>query len=294
MVSVFNGCDCGRLTGSGSGAFERCAAIDPPASRSFHAGALSLQIEERVLTVSSKKPTLTLAAFTGPVGAPLTRSELAQLSEAAPDLIIMFGGLGDNAADASASLAGLAALGIPSLFIAGGADHLEVVEDAFDALNDKARDGVVHASGLRELRFGRDSFAILPGAALGRYSRDSESCGFDEADLESLREAFDGADKQRLWLLSWHAPAGWGLSKGFGGTETASPLLRKAAETLKVKGGLFGFPENAVGTPLSGPGGGLALVVPRLGRTGATRTHGGRLASSIALLTLGPAGLAMR
>lgn len=253
-----------------------------------------MQIEERVLSVTSKQSTLKIAAFSGPVGGPLTRAELAKISESEPDLVIMFGGLGDTESAASASLAGLAALALPVLFIAGGADHLEVVEDAFDALDDKAGELVVHASGLRELRIGRDSFAILPGAALGRYARDNESCGFDSSDLEALSDALASQDKQRVWLLSWEAPAGWGLSQGLSGTETASAALRKAADDLKVKGGLFSFPESSVHVPVTAPGGGLALVVPRLGRTGATRTSGGRVASNLASLSLGPAGLAMR
>jgi hypothetical protein len=294
MVTALPACDCGKLAVGGSPGFERCAASDPPASRTFHAGALSLQIDERVLTVSSKEATVEIVAFTGPIGGPLTRSELAQVSDAAPELVIMLGGLGDTEEAASTSLAGLSALAVSTVFIPGGADHREIVEDAFDGLTNKDHDLLVNGSGLRELRIGRDSFAILPGAAFGRYARDDESCGFDATELESLSEAFEAHDKQRLWLLSWEAPAGWGLSAGLGGTETASPALRKAVDDMKITGGLFAFPENAVGVPSTSPAGGLAWVVPRLGRTGATRTSGGRVASGVASLTLGPTGLIAR
>jgi hypothetical protein len=287
------GCTCGRFSGEASDvSFKRCALADPPSAGKRRVGALTLEVDERALTIRGAGKELRLGAFTGPVGAALTRVELARISAAAPDLLLMLGELGDSVEAASASLVGLAALGPPVLFVPGGGDRLEVIQEAFETLTDAQRAGVIDASGLRELRIGRDSFAIVPGAPLGRYALDDDSCGFETDDLEAVAEALAPAVKQsrRIWLLSWGAPSGFGVTRGLGSTELGSSELSELARDLGAKGGLFAFPETSALVP-SRAAGALALVVPRLGRTGSTRREGGRVPSMLAILTLGPDGL---
>ncbi len=299
VLSVLgSGCSCSKLSGEvGDVEFKRCAQVSPPDARSVRAGEVELRIEGSRLEVRGKGDTLRLAAFTGPVGAALTRHEIAALAAAKPQLVVMLGGLGETTQMATASLAALSTLDAPTLFLPGGADRLDVLEQAFDELSKPERDRIIQGSGLRELVIGDDHFALVAGAPLGRYAIDDGACGFETGDLEEVAEALEAAaeKKQRLWLLSWGAPSGWGVSPGYGHTEVGSDELAELVEDLGARGGLFAFPESAAGLPVhdASPNGGLRLVVPRLGRTGATRLEGGRVASSFALLSVGPKGLTL-
>jgi len=292
------GCRCSKLSGKvDSLEFKRCAQLDPPEARSLRAGALELVIEDRLLSVKSKQGSVRVAAFAGPVGAALTRYELSILSAAQAELVIVMGGLGDDEEMAKATLAGLSTLRVPVLFIAGGADRVSVFESAFDDLDDRARDLMIQGSGLRELRVGRDRFAILAGAPEGRYAIDEDACGFEGDDVDAVREAIESDEEKgaRVWLLSWGAPAGFGVTRALSGQDVGSEALSELAEDLGALGGLFAFPESAVGQPITdAQRKGLSLVVPRLGRTGATRAEGGRVPSGVAKLTISGSGLVPR
>lgn len=298
VLLTVTGCRCSKLAGEvDSLEFQRCAQLDAPESRAWHAGELDLVLEDRVLRVKSKQDSVRIAAFAGPVGAALTRHELASITAAKPQLVIMLGGLGDDEEMAKASLAGLAALRIPSLFIAGGADRRPVIQAAFDDLEDAARDFVIHGSGLRELAIGRDRFAVVAGASDGRYALDDSACGFESDDLTDVREAIEAADTKssRVWLLSWAAPAGFGVTRALGGQDVGSEGLSDLAEDIGARGGLFAFPESAVAQVMKdAQRKGFSLVVPRLGRTGASRADGGRVVSGVARLVVNGAGLGLQ
>ncbi|MDB4975655.1 MAG: hypothetical protein JWN48_3996 [Myxococcaceae bacterium] len=234
---------------------------------------------------------LRIAAFTGPVGAALERSDLELLTRARPGLVLYLGGLGDSEKIARQNLTSLGALHVPTLFVAGGADRLAVVEAAFAALGEGERDTLFHASGLRELRVGSDRFVIVPGAPLGRYALDAESCGLTTDDLEQLQDEAQqsGASlgKTRTWLLSWQAPAGAGVAEGFGQTELGSPELQALGTALGSVGGLFAYPEAGPtpAQPLT------VWVVPRLSRVGSLRADGSRLHAQVVSLVLSAKGL---
>jgi hypothetical protein len=168
-----------------------------------------------------------------------------------------------------------------------------VVEAAFEELEDEASELLIDGSGLRELRIGKDRFGLVPGAALGRYAIDDQGCGFDPDDLDEIESALgNGKGKDRLWLVAWNAPAGWGLTRGRGNTEVGSPELQQLAQRLGVQGGLFAYPETQVFSAGKAPdSAGLALVVPRLGRTGAQRSDGGFVPPTLATLMVGESGL---
>jgi hypothetical protein len=293
LVSQLAACRCARTTGEVDDLkFVRCAQAAAPSERRVASGELELELSERVMSVRARAG-LRVVAFTGPVGGTLSRADLALLSNAKPGFVLFLGGLGDDVDAASANLAGLSALHVPTLFIAGGADRLETVEAAFAQLSAEAGQWLVQGSGLRELRLGSERFAIVPGSPLGRYAIDDKACGFTGDDLSDVREALsrNASKAKRTWLLSWGAPSGWGVSNAVG-HDVGSPELFALAQALHAEAGLFAYPETQAGLRVDdkkrkGP----ALVVPRLGRAGVTRADGGRVPSSVLLLVLTPEGL---
>jgi hypothetical protein len=287
------GCRCSKLSGEVDElAFTRCAQVAPPKERNVRTAQLELSVQERVLTIKAPAG-LRVAAFTGPVGAPLSRGDVALLAAHKPGLIFLIGGIGDDVGAASANLAALSALHVPTVFIAGGADRLPVIEEAFDSLDADTSELMLHGSGLREVRLGKERLAVVSGSPLGRYAVDADGCGFALADLDEVREALStGSKSARSWLLSWAAPSGFGLSSA-AGVDVGSPELFALAQALSAQGGLFAYPETQVGLSVRDPKRtGEALVVPRLGRTGSSRADGGRLASSVRMLVLTQEGLA--
>ena len=294
LVSLLGGpsCSCSKLAGEVDDLdFKRCAQADAPRERTLSTPALTLELKDRVLELKPKGP-LRIAAFTGPVGAALSRSDLGLLTQAAPQLVLWLGGLGDSEQIAAANLAALATLHVPVWFVAGGADRLSLVESAFDDLEGDAADRLIHGSALRELRVGKDRFAIVPGAPDGRYALDDEACGFVDDDLDDLREALPQSFHGRTWLLSWAAPAGLGITQGYGGAEVGNAALGELARALGAQGGLHAYPEVLANVPIkAGKGTGLSLVVPRLGRTGALHADGGRVPRSLRVLMLDGSGL---
>lgn len=293
LVSQLAACRCSRSAGEVDDLkFVRCAQGAPPSERRVASAELELELSGRVLSLRAR-PGLRVAAFTGPVGGTLSRADLAQLASAKPGLVFYLGGLGDDVEAASANLSGLSALRVPTVFIAGGADRLETVDAAFARLSGEASQLLVQGSALRELRLGDERFAVVPGSPLGRYAVDDQACGFTVDDLDDVRDALadNGSKAKRTWLLSWGAPSGWGVSHALG-HDVGSPELFALAQALRADAGLFAYPETQAGQRVDdkkrkGP----ALVVPRLGRAGATRADGGRLASTLLLLLLTADGL---
>lgn len=270
--------------------FTRCSQAPAPKERTVRGAQLELITEARTLTVKAK-PGLRIALFTGPVGGSLSRPDLALLSSKKPGFIIYLGGLGDDVGAASANLAALSALRVPTLFIAGGADRLPVIDEAFESLDSETEQLVMHGSGLRTIRIGSERLAVVSGSPLGRYALDGDACGFGLNDLDEVREAVSSEKSTRTWLLSWAAPSGWGLSHA-AGADVGSPELFALGQAISAQGGFFAYPETQVGSVIRDKKRtGAAVVVPRLGRTGATRADGGRLASSLQMVVLSEQGL---
>ena len=290
-LSAAPACSCSKLAGEVDDLeFKRCAQADAPKERTLSTPALALEVKDRVLEVKPKGE-LRIAAFTGPVGTALSRTDLALLTQAAPELVLWLGGLGDTHDIATANLASVATLHVPVLFVAGGADRLALVEEAFDDLEGDAAEQLIHASALRELRVGKDRFALVAGAPDGRYALDDDACGFVEDDLDDVREALSGSFSGRTWLLAWAAPQGLGLTHGFSGAEVGNGALGELARALGARGGLFAYPEVLTNVPGKGAQGGFSLVVPRLGRTGALHADGARVPRGVSVLVLDASGL---
>lgn len=286
------GCRCSREVAEVDElTFARCAQLAPPAERRVRTAQLELEVRERVLSVRGADG-LRVAAFTGPVGGTFSRADLEQLAAAKPALLLFLGGLGDDVAAASANLASLSALRVPTLFVAGGSDRVSVMDEAFAGLPADAAEILVQGSGLRELRLGSERFAVVAGSPLGRYAVDEQACGFTADDLTDVREAIEeGGARSRVSLLAWGAPSGWGLSHA-SGADVGSPELFALAQAIAAQGGVFAYPELRAGDVVRDKRRkGVAVVVPRLGRLGSTRADGGRLPSSLMLLVLTREGL---
>lgn len=273
--------------------FTRCAQADAPSERTLSTAELTLSIEGRVATLKPKGE-LRIAAFTGPLEGALTRADLAALTDARAHLVVYLGGLGGDLEVANQNLAALAALKLPVLFVPGGDDLYPVVEDAFDDLEGDAAQRLIDGSGLRALVIGKERFAIVPGAPLGRYALNKDACGFTTDDLEDIEAALSDLAEGRTWLLSWAAPPGLGVTRGYAGVETGNEALGDLAKALKAQGGLFAYPELYAALPTGGSGqGGFALVVPRLGRTGSMRTEGALLPRSLSVVRVDGSGLGL-
>ena len=284
LLTLLLGCRCGLPRAEVSGqAFVRCAQLEPPASGRWRAGELTLAVTGRSLAIEAHGD-LRIVAFTGPVAGPLAVAHVAWLRKAHPQLVLVLGGLGETAEIASQSLTRLADLRVPTLFIAGGDDRAQVVEDAFARLDDAQRAHVVHASGLRSVRVGVQHFVIVPGAPLGRYALDAEACGFVEDDLVEVRAAAAEQGMTRPWLLSWHAPAGVGATAR-DRSELGSPELGRLGRELGSPGAVFAQPE---GSPALAASPQRGTLVRRLGATGSLGADGSLLAPGYTSLTLTP------
>jgi hypothetical protein len=289
------GCSCSRLDGEVDDLeFTRCGQAEPAGEGGFTHAGMRLEVRDREATLSLEQPAV-LGVFTGPIERPLGRDDIAMLSRSGAKLFLMLGGLGDGPEAARASLEGLATLDRPVFFVAGGADRLEVVHDAFESVRDAlpagAGERLVDLSALRVLRIGRARFGIVAGAPLGRYALDEDGCGFVPDDLDEVREALL-ADKGPTWLLSWAAPADHGVTRGHGGVEAGSMELAELAKAVGARGGLFAYPEVQAGSPAVGGDGKFALVVPRLGRTGSLREGRGFVPRGLSLVSVSSTGLA--
>lgn len=289
---VVPGCTCGELSGGeGPVDYTRCSNTEPPEVEASFDG-LSLRSDGRTLHIEASG-NLRTASFTGPVGTALTDAHLAPLKAQKPGLVFWLGGLGDDLPSAQASLQAAAGVGVPVLFVAGGADRLPLVTEAFEGLKGQAAQRVLHISGLRTVRRGQDTLGVMSGADRGRYAIDEDACGFGPSDVAELSDALEDEPTDRAWLLSWTAPSGWGLSLGMGGQEGGSPDLHALGANRSLYGGLFAYPEGQAGTVLvdqTTPG--VRAMAPRIGPAGSALASRGRGAPGFVVLDWGDAGFA--
>lgn len=266
---------------SGEHGYVRCLALEPPSSRAWTVGSLRLALDERTLRIDGAPSDARIAVFTGPVD----ERSLRALDR--PHLGLMLGGLGGTRAHAERSLGALAALGVPILFVAGGADSHAALE-AFDKLEGEARDRVIDASRLRSIRIGKLELVSAAGAPGGRYALDDEACGLGEADVSAIAEAAgDPQDGVHRVLVSWAAPAGDPLSRGLMGTEAGSDLLNDLARRLEAQGWIAAWPQEHAGEVKTEP---LRAVATPLTRHWIERADGTRRRPGAMLLTLSAGG----
>ncbi len=285
---------CGRsvpseLRVNGPHGFVRCLRLEPPSSREWQAGGLSLSLAERVLTIRGTASPLRLAALAGPAPAGDDgATALNAVKARRPQLLLVLGGLGDDPAQATQTARALAATNLVTLFVAGGRDEPEAVAAALAALDAEARGRVLDVTALERVVVGGAEFVPVGGAPGGRYARTSGACGHDAADLDARAVALGGAsDRVRRVLLSWAAAT---PAPGLEGAEAGDAELARFATRVGAEDALAAWPRELAGQAL--PGGGLRRVVAGAGSIASLGAQGGRARPGASFLTLGPAGLA--
>jgi hypothetical protein len=257
---------------------------DPPPEGTVRVRDLTLRFGGRDLRIDNAPRSLRIAAFAGPAPsrAPIAPA-IARLKQADLDLALVLGGVGDDRAQAEATLAALGALPVPVLVLAGGRDDAAVLDEAFEAGD---HEHVVDARPLRRVIAGDRTLLLLSGAPEGRYARTDTSCGYGRADVERLEgEAGDG----RPILVSWAVPAGSG-SSGHGGIDSGDPALGRLARTLRIRGGIFAWPEShATATADDG----LRVVVGPIAGPPPERADGSSSIAGATLLRLDGHGLSL-
>lgn len=282
LALALSACDGDEaLRVSGEHGYVRCLALDAPEARTWSVGSLRLALDERTLRIEGAPARAEVAVFTGPVDAGSIRA----LKRTRPDLALMLGDLGPGGARA------LAALGVPVLFVAGGADrHAEL--EALGELTGDARDRVIDASRLRSIRIGKVELVPVPGAPGGRYAISNEACGLGEGDLRAIDEAVGEAETGvHRYLLSWAAPAGGPLSRGLAEVEAGSPVIAELAERVGAEGAIVAWPREHAGEAASEP---FRAVAPPLGGPWVERADGTRRAPGAMVLVLSDGGLSPR
>jgi len=292
-------CDCGacdagppaELRVAGVHPYVRCLAADPPEARDFRVGDLRLAIEGRRLTVGGVPSPLRVAAFSGPAPAQrIPARTLAGLRERGVSLVIVLGGLGDDAATARRTLGALADAGLPVLVLAGGRDDAGDLDAAFDALDEEQEDVVLDARALRVVDLGADELVLVSGAPAGRYARSNTACGFAERDLDDVAADIGDRGRARRWLVSWAAPAG-GVAAGLEGADAGDPGLAALAERLGVRGGIHAWPDTRAAELAGDPP--ASIVVLPIAGPAVERADGSRLMPAATVLDLGGGGLSL-
>ncbi len=263
---------------SGEHGYVRCLALEAPSERTWSVGSLRLSLEERTLSIEGAPARAKVAVFTGPVDAASIRA----LKRSEPHLALMIGDLGSGGAQA------LAALGVPVLFVAGGADRRAELE-ALGELTGDARDRVIDASRLRSIRIGAVELVPVPGAPGGRYAISNDACGLGESDLRAIDEALgDPRDGVHRYAISWAAPAGHPLSRGLAGVEAGSSEIQRLVARIGAEGAIAAWPREHAGESASEP---FRAVAPPLGGPWIERADGTRLAPHAMVLVLSDGGL---
>jgi hypothetical protein len=273
-----------ELRVGGATPYVRCLDAEPPPEGTVRVRDLTLRFAGRDLHIENAPRRLRIAAFSGPAPsrAPMAAA-IAALSRADLDLVIVLGSIGDDRGQAEATLAALGALPLPVLVLAGGRDDAAVLDEAFEATDD--HEHVVDARPLRRVLVSDRTLLLLSGAPDGRYARTDTSCGYGRADVERLAgEAGEG----RPVLVSWAAPAG--SSSGHGGIDAGDPALGRLARRLRIRGGIFAWPESHATATVDGL---LRVVVAPISGPPPERADGSPATPGATLLRLDGHGLAL-
>jgi hypothetical protein len=241
-----------KLREDGPTPFMRCGAAAPRA-RTGEVAGVSVGLKDRALTLSKSAPSLRLSVFgAAGLGGPPSASVLEQLRATRPDVLLLLGGVGENAGVASASIKALAGLGRLVLVVLGGRDGYSTSHEAFASVGDEA--WVVDATALRSIRIGNDTLVPWGGAEQGRYALDEAHCGFGARDVQEAAEVLGPAHAgERRWLASWQAmPVASERRAVREAGEWGSELVH-LSELLGIRGALAAWPAGAEDPAEPGP-----------------------------------------
>jgi hypothetical protein len=160
-----------------------------------------------------------------------TRVAGGTLGEVDADVVLVLGGLGEDAETVSRSMRMLEASGKTVLVVPG----------AEDAPLPTAHGRVTDLSRVAAVQIGRATLVPVPG------------CRFTREDLD--RRAAAVPEGGRRILVSWAMPSGPLGSPGIEGVDAGDPTLRDFAERIHAEHALYAWPYEALGAvgPLAGP-----------------------------------------
>jgi hypothetical protein len=222
-----------ELRVEGEHGFVRCHAEDPLPDRSWRRGPLSIARTGRQLRITGAPSNFRVAVVTNDGG----RLSHSQEALHGVHLVILLGGIGDDAPTAGANAAFLDSLPAPVLFVAGGSDEHRILTPIFE----RDRDGVIDATRLRDITVGSTRLIPIAGAPEGRYARSNEACGVGAEDLELWPSSEAGPAPV---ALSWAAPS---PMPGLLGVDAGSPLIRGIAARAGASRAIFAWPGEATG-----------------------------------------------
>jgi hypothetical protein len=233
LATALAGCTCGSVAPrvSGPHPYVRCALVTPrELDRTL--GSTRVVVAGRDATITGNAWPLRVALTRGP--APFSsegQAEAAALRAAEPHVIVVQGGLDSGEGDPF--LREVGALGVPTLVLSGGRDHVRTSMLGADSL--------ILVDGLDRIRIGALTLVPLPGVFEGRYALDEDSCGFDAEDL-SRRSAGLGerAPGEARILVSFQAPRARGVE---GDVEV--PALLDFERAIGSRFGLHAWPDCA-------------------------------------------------
>ncbi|MCA9578862.1 MAG: hypothetical protein R3B40_01605 [Polyangiales bacterium] len=309
LALVATGCDgcteAGRLRVSGDHPYVRCMTVDEPAAREWSVGDLQLSVSGRVLTINGLTLPLRMAAFVGPgPGSADPSASIAALPPLGAKLTWVLGELGDSEAHARRTLSALAAMPGLSLVLASGRDDFEVLGDAWEGLDDAARNHVIDLRPFHAVRVGGTVFALTSGGPEGRYARNRSSCGYNEDDLDDVADSLPDADDARRYVVSWAGPTG-GAAFDQQGADGGDPRLGAFMREEGVAGGIFAWPPHSafMSTRVTTEGATMLderaadpaaqAVVGRIAGPPVERRDGSRAPNGVAVLELREGGLAL-
>lgn len=290
----------GGISVAGDTPFERCMAREPhhpPAA----IGTIRFTLDDRALTLTGLPAAPRIAFFQGPgMATQLGHSEaLRALATDAPDLMLVLGGIGPEAKGADPWIVGLAKLGRPVLFMAGGRDSAASIETALGALAPAQRKHVVDVTGIHALHLSRYTLALVAGADSGGAAIAETACGFSEADVEAVRATLDEAGERARVLVSWEIPKA-SKAQALPSAVFGSPLLSTVGEAGAFKAGIHAWPDLDVSRPVAAAGGTLAwgqtvndleVVVPRIVGAAHERADGTRQLPGYVILRFDASGI---
>jgi len=258
MLCALAGCSAlseRQLRADGPTPYVRCVAGPAPHARSDKLATVSLELRDRELHLSHSAPSaLRLAVFAAAgMGGPPPASALEQLRGMPADVLLLLGGLGESAEQATASANALAGLGRLVLVVLGGRDGYRNTRSALEALGDGA--SVVDATPLRSIKIGEDVLIPWGGAEQGRYALDDARCGFGAHDVDEAVQALGPARPgERRWLVGWQAlpPVGSERAAVRDAHELGAELVR-LAERLGVRGSIAAWGASPVQLAAAGP-----------------------------------------
>ncbi|MCC7536827.1 MAG: hypothetical protein IT379_11465 [Deltaproteobacteria bacterium] len=294
LLSMLGGCDacsCGgvpsSLRATGAAPFARCTAVQAD-DREWSVAGLSLAIDDETLSVTGARPSRVAVAVTAgpwPSSATAIAGEMDALVRALKQrvvsVVIVLGGVGDDAELAAPWVARLARVEAAVVLVPGMTERWDAVADVVEHVDDER---VIDGTGLRRVVAGNLELVLLAGSDGGAYGV-RDACGFDGEDLRTLGALAPRRGATRI-LVSTVAPRGVGPSApglGVAGAPAGSARLAAFARERRIAHVLSAWPVENAG--LLHEGGPVAAVVPSIAGLPRVRHDGGRVACGAVVVT---------